>query len=136
MRPEEVPDGLAHVAERRKVFAFDDDNVRAYLFGVRYQHELLDATSSGDVVACCQDAFLLHTQRQRLQSWVAVLQDRGVEAVVILDTLLAGMLIVNAMFEGAHKVQDDPVVLSSRRAFLKVLHCEEGPPRSMQQSTS
>ena len=84
MRLEESKQRLADVAEGAEVLALDQDEVRTQPLGLADEHELAHALGAGVVVACCENVLLLDTQRLGFEGRVLVLDNLGVEAVVVL----------------------------------------------------
>lgn len=84
VRAQEAPETLRDVAEAGEVLAVEDDEVRADALGLGDQHQLADAAGPRHIVACREDALLLDAERLRPQGRALVLEDAGVEAVVVL----------------------------------------------------
>jgi len=108
---QEIVEVLARIPKPTDVFSEDDDDFWTQALSFGDQLQLVQATSSGLIVAGDDDVFLLNGQRQGLEGWVLRLEDRGVETVVVLTASVSAEAVKTSGYEHAtHKMYYQPIV--------------------------
>lgn len=114
MGAQKIEEHLAGVPEGGQVLAVDHDEPGADPGGLGQEHQLADAEPARVVVARREDVLLLDPEGPRPERRVPVLEDLGVEAVIVLAGGWHWQQGAPITGSQTHKLQDDAVVAGPR----------------------
>lgn len=112
---------LGSITEAGEIFAKDNNNIRALLSSFTNELQLVQASSTGLIIAGHDNLLLLHRQWQRLKRGILPFKDGSVETIIVLHKQAVSSdqrYGISTWKVAAYEVDDNAVVVSLRRDLV------------------